>query len=77
MDNRKAKYHKNRSQSCIGTGNDAPDLFSAAITFAGINLMWVFFALWVAFGIVPVLLLAVFLNHLINRVELRLQQGPT
>lgn len=48
-----------------------PDLFSAAIIFIGINLMWIFFALWVLFGMIPVLLLAVFLNHLINRLEIR------
>ena len=49
-----------------------PDLFTAAITFAGINLMWIFFAIWVMYGMVPVLVLAVLINHLITRLEIRL-----
>ena len=68
MDNHKDNHRKHTQSH-----PDVPDLFSAAITFAGINLMWVFFALWVVFGMVPVLILAVFLNHLINRLEIRLQ----
>lgn len=59
-------FRKNQAAS-----QEAPDLFSAAITFVGINLMWVFFALWVLFGMVPVLLLAVFINHMITRIEIR------
>ncbi|MBY6135264.1 histidinol phosphate aminotransferase [Leisingera sp. XS_AS12] len=49
-----------------------PDMFAATITFAGINLMWIFFVLWVLYGLVPVLVLAVLINHLITRLEIRL-----
>ncbi|MBQ4827052.1 MULTISPECIES: histidinol phosphate aminotransferase [unclassified Leisingera] len=49
-----------------------PDFFTAAITFAGINLMWIFFVVWVMYGMVPVLVLAVLINHLITRLDIRL-----
>ena len=52
-----------------------PDLFTAAITFAGMNLMWVFFVIWMMYGLVPVLVLAVLINHLISRLEARLEGG--
>lgn len=52
-----------------------PDLFTAAITFAGMNLMWIFFVVWMMYGLVPVLVLAVLINHLITRLEARLQDG--
>lgn len=52
-----------------------PDLFTAAITFAGMNLMWVFFVIWMLYGLVPVLVLAVLINHFITRLEARLADG--
>lgn len=52
----------------------APDLLEAALSFIGINLMWVFFAIWVLYGMVPVLLLALFINHMITRLEIKLGQ---
>ncbi len=52
----------------------APDLLETALGFIGINLMWVFFAIWVLYGIVPVLLLALFINHMITRLEIKLGQ---
>jgi len=50
-----------------------PDLLAGAITFLGINLMWIFFVIWMLYGLVPVLVLAVLINHVINRLEQRLQ----
>ena len=50
-----------------------PDFFNAAITFAGINLMWIFFVIWVMYGMVPVLVLAVLINHFITRLDIRLK----
>ncbi|MBY6066880.1 histidinol phosphate aminotransferase [Leisingera aquaemixtae] len=50
-----------------------PDFFTAAIMFAGINLMWIFFVIWVMYGMVPVLVVAVLVNHFINRLEIRLK----
>ncbi|KIC14792.1 hypothetical protein [Leisingera sp. ANG-Vp] len=49
-----------------------PDFFTAAIIFAGINLMWIFFVIWVMYGMVPVVVLAVLVNHFITRLEIRL-----
>ncbi|OED48162.1 histidinol phosphate aminotransferase [Leisingera sp. S232] len=49
-----------------------PDFFTAAIMFVGINLMWIFFVVWVLYGLVPVLVLAVLINHFITRLEIRL-----
>ena len=39
--------------------SSAPDYTNAAITMLGVNLMWIFFAIWVLYGFVPVLVLAV------------------
>lgn len=47
----------------------APDYTAAAITMLGVNLMWIFFVAWVLFGFVPVLLLALLINHGIDRFE--------
>lgn len=49
-----------------------PDLTNAAVSFLGVSLVWIFFVVWALFGLVPVLLLAVLLNHLISRLDERL-----
>lgn len=46
----------------------APDYTNAALTMMGVNLMWIFFVLWAVFGMIPVLLLAMLLNHGISRL---------
>jgi hypothetical protein len=46
----------------------APDYTNAALTMLGVNLMWIFFVIWVVFGLIPVLLLALGLNHGITRL---------
>lgn len=51
----------------------APDYTSAALTMLAVNLTWIFFVLWILAGFVPVLLLAAFLNHLVNRFAIRRQ----
>ncbi len=48
------------------------DLTNAAVSFLGVSLVWVFFVVWALFGMVPVLVLAVLLNHLISRLDVRL-----
>jgi hypothetical protein len=53
------------------------DLFGAGLSFIGINLMWVFVLGWMLFGMVPVLIFALFLNHLIDRLEDHLQHPET
>ena len=50
-----------------------PDILAAAITFLGINMMWIFFVIWMLYGLVPVLVLAVLINHVIDRLEQRLK----
>lgn len=44
-------------------------LFADTLSYVGLNLMWVFFAGWLLFGMVPVLIFALFLNHMITRLE--------
>ena len=34
-----------------------------------VNLLWIFIAVWNAWGLAPVLVLAAVLNHLITRLE--------
>jgi len=47
----------------------APDFTSAAITMLGVNLLWIFFVIWVIWGFVPVLVLAAPINRGINRFK--------
>jgi len=49
----------------------APDFTNAAITMLGVNLLWIFFVIWVLYGFVTVLVLAVFINHFVERVAVR------
>ncbi|MEX0340142.1 MAG: histidinol phosphate aminotransferase [Arenibacterium sp.] len=49
----------------------APDYTAAALTMMGVNLTWIFFALWAVWGLVPVLLVALGLNHLLSRWQER------
>ncbi|OIQ42270.1 MAG: histidinol phosphate aminotransferase [Roseobacter sp. MedPE-SWde] len=70
---------KNRNAQQTGSEQQQEpiDLFAAALSFVGLNLMWVFFAGWMLFGMVPVLIFALFLNHLIDRLEDHLQHPET
>jgi len=52
--------------------HDSTDLLSTTLSFLAVNLLWIFFALWLLYGMVPVLLLAVAMNHMINRLEVRM-----
>lgn len=49
----------------------APDLLETTLRFAVINMPWIFFTLWLLYGMVPVLLLATLINHMITRLEMR------
>ncbi|MCV6585232.1 MAG: histidinol phosphate aminotransferase [Marinibacterium sp.] len=49
----------------------APDFTTAALTMLGVNLIWIFVTLWVIWGFLPVLLLALCLNHAITRLKAR------
>ena len=47
----------------------APDYTNAAITMLGVNMMWIMLAVWMLWGIVPVLILAVFVNHFVEHLS--------
>jgi hypothetical protein len=49
----------------------APDFTNAVITMLGVNLMWIFFVVWVLYGFVPVLVLAALVNHFTVRIAER------
>ena len=49
----------------------APDLLETTLRFAVINMPWIFFTLWLLYGMVPVLLLAALINHIITRLVIR------
>ena len=49
----------------------APDYTNAALVMLGINLLWIFFAIWATLGMLPVLLIAALLNQLITRLRNR------
>ncbi|MDO6726290.1 MAG: hypothetical protein ACRBBO_07905 [Cognatishimia sp.] len=46
----------------------APDYTTAALVMGFVNLMWIFTAIWALWGLVPVFLLALFLNTGISRL---------
>ncbi|OIQ24405.1 MAG: hypothetical protein BM562_18265 [Alphaproteobacteria bacterium MedPE-SWcel] len=56
----------------VNAPRDYTEFLSATLSFLAVNLLWIFFALWLLYGIVPVLLLAIVMNHMINRLETRL-----
>ncbi|TNJ48565.1 hypothetical protein [Phaeobacter sp. B1627] len=56
----------------INGQRDYTEALSATLSFLAVNLLWIFFAVWLLYGIVPVLLFAIVMNHMINRLEARL-----
>ncbi len=50
---------------------DAPNFTNPALVMAWVNLLWIFFAIWIAYGLLPVILLALAINHMIDRLALR------
>ncbi|MFV0514215.1 MAG: hypothetical protein ACK5MY_11385 [Jhaorihella sp.] len=46
----------------------APNYTVPALVMAGVNLLWIFFVVWAAFGFFPALLLAAAINHGIDRL---------
>ena len=47
---------------------DQPDYQSALYIFLGVSLTWLFMIIWALFGMGPVIVMALLLNHLITRV---------
>lgn len=54
-----------------GTLSEAPNYTNAALIMGFVNLMWVFMALWAAFGLPAVFAAGYGLNYLINRLARR------
>ena len=52
---------------------ETTDVLGSALMLLGVTLMWIFFAIWATYGMLPVLLLALFLNHLIDRLDALLE----
>ncbi len=46
----------------------APDYTNAAINMMGINLLWIFFVVWVLWGVIPVLMIAYAINRFVEYV---------
>ena len=46
----------------------APDYTNAAINMLGINLLWIFFVVWMLWGFVPVILIALLINSFTENV---------
>lgn len=47
----------------------APNYTTAALTMLCVNLLWIFGVIWAVYGIVPVLLIGLIANHLIDRLQ--------
>ncbi|SMX42515.1 histidinol phosphate aminotransferase [Maliponia aquimaris] len=45
------------------------DYTTANLILIFVNLLWIFLALWSAWGLGPVLILGAFLNHGVTRIE--------
>ncbi len=45
----------------------APDYTNAALIMLGVNMVWIFTLLWALYGFVLVLVLALAINHLVER----------
>ena len=44
----------------------APDFTNAAINMLGINLLWIFFVVWMLWGVLPVLMIALLINRFVE-----------
>ncbi len=47
--------------------NEAPDFTNSALLMGAVNLTWIFTLIWALFGMGPVLIVALCLNHAITR----------
>ncbi|WP_146347267.1 hypothetical protein [Falsiphaeobacter marinintestinus] len=47
----------------------APDYTLPALVMMGVNLTWVFFVIWAMWGLLPVIVMGLILNHAITRLE--------
>ncbi len=54
-----------------GTKGSAPDFTTACIVMFGVNIAWIFFAIWAIWGIIAVAGTGWCINHLISYVAHR------
>ncbi|WP_425074920.1 histidinol phosphate aminotransferase [Sagittula sp. S175] len=45
------------------------DYMTANMILLFVNLLWIFVAVWSAWGLLPILVIAAVLNHLISRLD--------
>lgn len=57
--------------------DETTERLSALLSFLAVNLLWIFFALWLIYGMAAVLLFALVVNHMISRLEIRLLREKT
>lgn len=67
--------YRDRMEACsMQRREDQPDYQSALYVFLGVSLVWLFMIIWALFGMGPVLIIALVLNHLITRLAAVLDQ---
>lgn len=47
----------------------APDYTQACVAMFSLNIAWIFMAVWIIWGFGPVLVLALFVNHGMTRLQ--------
>jgi len=50
----------------------APNYTDAALALGLVNLLWIFGVIWAVWGLMTVVVIALLLNHLLSRLEKRL-----
>ncbi len=51
----------------------APNYTNACIVMFGVNITWVFMVIWAIWGLILVMVLGAFINHLMTRLQERAQ----
>lgn len=50
---------------------EAPNYTNACIVMFGVNITWIFMVIWALWGLLVVMILGAFINHLMRRLEER------
>lgn len=54
--------------------SQAPDYTTACLVMFGVNVTWVLVAIWAFWGLLMVMVTALFINHLMTRLQIRAQE---
>jgi len=49
----------------------APDYKQACLVMFGVNILWIFTAIWAIWGLIFVVMLGAIINHVMTRLHLR------